>query len=514
LVPAPEVQGQKARTSIQTFGESPVSPEKRTDVFKSEQKKKNKTSIEFPVVKASEIEVTTPFEIIYTPEELQAMERQQKDYEQEQLEQAEEFEAQEKRLKGPLRYTMDKVYDAEGTEIDPFWNVPDFYREMFDGWVKEARETLAKREQTQLTVDFSKSTARVKAHKSGIASIRALDVSVESARWLWPGYIPAGKITILAGDPGLGKSTIAIDLISRISQGTFMPTGERTVTGACAVASAEDDAADTIVPRLITAGANLSRVEILRETEIDGELRYLSFPRDLQRLYDFITDHGFRMVVIDPLNAFLERGLDSHRDQDIRSLLAPLENIAETTGCAILLIAHLNKKEDSSALYRIGGSIGFIGAARSVLGVANLPESNHRVLYAIKTSHARRPASLAYEIGQSHKERKTGEEWRGENEVTNSRITWRGTCNFDPFNQKKVRDPQAQEARNFLKQILCDGELESETIQAEAKAAGIGWTTVRNVKADMGITSRKLRTGKWAWKPPDEWKSKTPNSKP
>ena len=333
----------------------------------------------------------------------------------------------------------------------------------------------------------------------------AHEIEVERPHWIWPDYIPAGKITVLAGDPGMGKSTIALDIVSRISQGTSMPTGGRSVSGTCLIASAEDAPEDTITPRLIAADANLKRVGIMREVMIDDEVKFLTFPRDLERMRSVIIKMGVRLVVIDPLNAFLERGTDSYKDQDIRSVLAPFEAIAQETMCAILIVAHLNKKEESSVLYRVGGSVGFTGAARSVLSVSKTQKDGIRVLYSVKTNLGKIPKALSYETRQARRERKEDSSaWAGESRIESSYVRWRGEVDFDPTKGPSVGDQKKAEidAEDFLRQMLTDGELCTDVLYHEAKGAGVRRAQLNQVKTQLGIHSRR-RNGKWYWKLPE-----------
>jgi len=350
-----------------------------------------------------------------------------------------------------------------------------------------------------IKVDFGK--RKKIAIGEGIVIDMAADIETERTHWVWYPYIPLGKITILAGDPGMGKSTIAIDLVSRISQGTFLPSGARTISGTCLIASAEDAPEDTITPRLIASQANLKRVGIMREVKIDGEDHYLSFPRDLSRLRDAVVSKGARILVIDPLNAFLEKGTDTYKDQDIRLILAPLESIAEETGVSILIVAHLNKKEDSSALYRVGGSIGFIGAARSVLAVGTSQKDNIRVLYSLKSNLAKRAPSLAYEMKQVRKERQNPTDWLGEDKIISNTIRWRGEVDFDPLkgpmsvnDQRKIE----MEAESFLHQMITDSEVDTDDLFREARQAGLSRAQLNAVKTKVGIRSRR-KNGKWWW---------------
>lgn len=348
-----------------------------------------------------------------------------------------------------------------------------------------------------IRTDFSRQ--RKELEGDGINIIWGNEVEVERPRWLWPGYIPAGKITILAGDPGMGKSTISIDLVSRISQGTFLPSGGRTIAGTCLIASAEDAAEDTIMPRLIAAGANISRIGIIREVMIQDEAHYLSFPRDLERLRALVIAKGARLLIIDPMNAFMEKGTDTYKDQDVRLVLAPLESIAEETGVSILIVAHLNKKEESSTLYRVGGSIGFIGAARSVLAVSHTTKDDTRALYSLKSNLAKRPPSLAYETREVKVTRKDETQWKGEDTVVSSNVRWKGEIDFDPAQQTFVKESESEtEAQEFLRALLIDSEMPTEDIFAEARQAGISKSSLNRVKSDMGIKAVK-RSGRWCW---------------
>lgn len=347
-----------------------------------------------------------------------------------------------------------------------------------------------------IEVDFSRPRDPIPGQ--GILPQSADTVEVEKTQWLWAGYIPLGKITVLAGDPGMGKSTMALDIVSRVSNGTFLPRSDsRTVAGHCLIASAEDAAADTIVPRLIAAKANLKKISVIREVRIDDEHHYLSLPRDLNRLKKLVVRKGARMLIIDPLNAFLEKGTDTYKDQDIRLVLAPLEALAEETGVAILIIAHLNKKEDSSTLYRVGGSIGFIGAARSVLAVSRT-QKDVRVLYSLKSNLAKSPPSLAYDIKQIKRE-KEKEEWKGEKTVHSSTVKWIGQIQFDP-NQRRTTDSSKSEgeAEDFLRQILVDSELPTDDIFEEGKKAGIGKSQLMHIKTEMGLKISHKK-GRWYW---------------
>jgi hypothetical protein len=204
----------------------------------------------------------------------------------------------------------------------------------------------------------------------------AKDVTPERVIWLWAGRLAAGKITIIEGDPGLGKSTATLDLAARISTGMPLPSERepRSPRGVV-VLSAEDGLADTIVPRLIAAGADLGRVFIMTGVRSpDGHDDGVSLPADLDAIERAIVAYDAALVIIDPLMAYLGAETNSNRDQDVRRALAPLAAMLERTGAACALVRHLNKMQGGSALYRGGGSIGISGAARVVLLVAKDPD--------------------------------------------------------------------------------------------------------------------------------------------
>lgn len=345
----------------------------------------------------------------------------------------------------------------------------------------------AQKETGKITADFSR--PRKVRIVGEIVEQSANDIEPEKTTWLWPSYIPAGKITIIAGDPGLGKSTLTADLTARISRGREMPENDKRFhVGTCGILSAEDEPATTIVPRLIAAAADLHRIKILRKVKIEGEdeERYLAYPRDLDRIRNYIRARGLRILIIDPMNAFLDREVDSYRDQDIRSVLAPLDDVAERTGCAIVLIYHYTKNSDRADLYRVSGAIGIVGAARSVLGVKRLDNSEDCVMYPVKSNLSRKPPALRFDILQ-----------RTEYEV--GRIEWKGKC-ADPTRSQDATPQMEKESLAFLRQEFGDGgEIESDTVKRDANAAGISWRTLCYYKHKLGAQSEK-RGGRWFWK--------------
>ena len=174
----------------------------------------------------------------------------------------------------------------------------------------------------------------------------ASEIEMEPVKWLWPGRVALGKHTCLAGEPGTGKSQLTIDLAARVSLGAPLPCSEGTAPqGSVIILSAEDSDADTIVPRLRAAGADLGRVNIIKMVELDEDgRRGFNLQADLGALERMIVKLGdVQLVVIDPISSYLGRGLDSHRNSDVRGVLEPLSEMAERLGVAIVSVTHFSK---------------------------------------------------------------------------------------------------------------------------------------------------------------------------
>ena len=220
-----------------------------------------------------------------------------------------------------------------------------------------------------------------------LTSTPATDIAPATVRWLWESYIARGKLAILDGDPGTGKSFVALDLAARLSRGGPLPGGQvldRPHT--TLLLSAEDHAGDTIRPRLIAAGADLSRVHIV--TALGMDLAPLpQFPADVPDLGQLIRFHSADLVVLDPLLPFFPREVWANHDQSVRRALTPLAVMASDTKCAVLCVRHLTKTGGSKAIYRGGASIGIVGAMRTALLLSPHPDDEKLiVLAATKTN--------------------------------------------------------------------------------------------------------------------------------
>jgi hypothetical protein len=302
-------------------------------------------------------------------------------------------------------------------------------------------------------------------------------------------------VTVLDGDPGLGKSALTLDIAARVSNGGPMPDGTPGIGAGVLVLNAEDGEADTIVPRLLAMGADLQRVRILKTIPSPSGEQQPDISADLNIIERVAVATKARLIVIDPLMAFLGSKTNTFRDQDVRRALAPVATMAERIGAAILIVRHLNKATDGNPLYRGGGSIGIIGAARCGLLVAREPDDvtgDARVLAVTKTNLGPLPVSLRYSIQPD-----------GES----IRVLWRGESNHSAAALLAVpgsveSHSELEQAAEFLKSILEDGPLTASDTLRKTRAAGYAKRTVERAKKAVGVTARRDGFGQgstWVW---------------
>jgi AAA domain len=322
------------------------------------------------------------------------------------------------------------------------------------------------------------------------------EVEPERVEWLWPGRLPLGKLAVLDGDPGLGKSVVTLDLAARISAGLELPDGQPCEPAGIVLLSAEDGLRDTIRPRLDAAEADSERIFALSTViEAKGGERMISLTKDLTVIERAIERVGAGLVVVDPLTAFLSEKTDSYKDQDVRRALAPLAALAERTRAAILIVRHLNKAQGGNTLYRGGGSIAIIGAARSGLVIAEDPEdSERRILAANKHNLSRAAPSLAFRVGTAQNGA--------------ARVIWGGVSTLTAGDiLKEPIDPEQKsalsEAKEFLRQLLGDDPVAAEEVRKDARGAGISERTLKRAKSALGVKSRKQGDA-WHWVPADQ----------
>jgi putative DNA primase/helicase len=328
------------------------------------------------------------------------------------------------------------------------------------------------------------------------------DIQAKPIQWLWQGRIARGKVSIVAGHPGLGKSQVELSMAAIVSKGGLWPVDRvRYEPGNVIIFSAEDDAADTIRPRLDAAGADVSRVFILDAVlDTTGERRSFNLAAGLERLGLMIDKiGGAALIIIDPISAYLG-GTDSHKNADVRALLAPLAELAAKYDAAIVGVSHLNKCVGGEALTRIMGSLAFVAAARAAYLIVKDPEDSKRRLFLpVKNNIGNDNTGLAFTI-----ESKTLP-----GDIETSLVVWESgpvTVTADEVMQPQVDSEERSaidDAKEFLNNILVEGPLTSKQVQADAEGAGHSWRTIQRAQKLMEIKVRKNgMTGPWMWELP------------
>ena len=309
--------------------------------------------------------------------------------------------------------------------------------------------------------------------------------------WLWRNWIPQGAVSILDGDPGQGKSLLAIEIAARLSRGAPLP-GETATSepGGVVILSAEDSLSHVIKPRLRAAVADMSRILAIPYTpDVPGQPTFSKLPVDIPILERAIKRVAARLVIFDVLACYVPATLNMQRDQDVRLALAPLAEMADRLVVACLALRHLNKNMTGPAIYRGGGSIAIVGAARSGLLLAADPNNSEmRVLACVKSNLGILPRSLSLEI-------KTADgvphiEWLGSSGQTAESLLG--------VQQAGEEKGARAEAIEFLQQELADGPKEATRIFQAAKSLGISERTLKRAKESVSAKSVKM-TGVWYW---------------
>jgi hypothetical protein len=321
------------------------------------------------------------------------------------------------------------------------------------------------------------------SHGRTLSLTRLADVEPQRVEWLWAARVPRGKVTLLVGDPGAGKSFASIAIAASVTNGTALPGGSKQDCQSVLIWNGEDGTADTIRPRAEAVGADLERIFV-----IEGELTEEGEHKPFGLLsIDLLAQHvartaGVGLVIVDPIAALLA-GVDAHRDSEIRSSLQPLADFAESFGVAVLAIAHLNKREAERALYRVGGSIGFVGLARSVLLAAIDPEDGRRAIAPLKCNLAAMPAPIEYRIDDE------GVFW------------WRPPAD-DLTADRLLRSARPdkdggalQEAKAFLREVLAEGPRHAVDVEALAEEHQVADATLKRARKALGVLTKKTKDG-------------------
>ena len=319
-----------------------------------------------------------------------------------------------------------------------------------------------------LNRDYFKSTIlKEPPKKDSVKIIRMSDVELTPVDWLWKPYLPFGKLSVLQGNPGEGKTYFAMHLAAACTNGKLLPNMERLEPFNVIYQTAEDGLGDTVKPRLIEAGADLDRVLVIDDSDVQLTLSD-------ERIEKAIIENNAKLVIIDPIQAYLGADVDMNRANEVRPIFMRLGQVAQRTGCAILLIGHLNKAAGMQSLQRGLGSIDIAAAVRSVMFIGKLKhDPTMRILTHEKSSLAPPGVSLAFSLGDEG-----GFRWFGEYDITADEML----SGIEP-----QRETKTQQAKDLICTLLAGGkQVLSEDIDKAALERGIPGRTVRDAKRELG----------------------------
>lgn len=314
--------------------------------------------------------------------------------------------------------------------------------------------------------------------KIELKMIKMSEIKSQEVDWLWYPFIPYGKLTIIQGDPGDGKTTFVLNIAAKLSKGERLDS-EMGLTEALPVIyqSAEDGLADTIKPRLEVAGADCEKISVIDESE-------KSLSMIDERLEEAVIRTKAKLLILDPIQAYLGSSMDINRANEARDKTKKLAALAEKYQCAILLIGHMNKAAGNKAAYRGMGSIDFFAVARSVLLVGRVEgEPNIRAVVQIKNNLAAFGHPKAFQLSEE------GFQWLGDYEITADEV-------LGGMIPKANKLEQAKQMLRELAETL--HSVQSKEIFDLAKEQGISKRTLENAKKELGVQARKINNS-WYW---------------
>lgn len=345
-------------------------------------------------------------------------------------------------------------------------------------------------------------TGSRQATRPSVILSKASDITPEAISWLWPGWLPVGKLTILAGSPGTGKTTLALALAATVSNGGAWPDGTRhNAPGDVLMWSSEDDPADTLVPRLMAAGADREKIHFIRSvSDQNGELQPFDPSRDIPLLGERMEQMGgARLLILDPIVSAVAG--DAHRVNDVRRDLQSLVDMAGAYRCSVLGISHFAKGgKGTTPAERVIGSQAFVALARMVLVTAKDEAAERRILARAKSNIARDDGGVSYTLEQITTDG-----------IEASRVVWgdavEGSARDILGDVEEVDDEEKterDEAAEFLLGLLSNGPMSSKEIKADAIGAGYAWRTIERAKRALDIQAKKEGLGSWKWYPPED----------
>ena len=333
--------------------------------------------------------------------------------------------------------------------------------------MKDWNDVLAHRAEIPNRNYFKSIVLKEPSKPETVKIIRMSGVELTPVEWLWKPYLPFGKLSVLQGNPGEGKTYFAMHLAAACTNGKLLPNMERMEPFNVIYQTAEDGLGDTVKPRLIEAGADLDRVLVIDDSDVQLTLSD-------ERIEKAIVENNARLVIIDPIQAYLGADVDMNRANEVRPIFMRLGQVAQRTGCAILLIGHLNKAAGMQSLQRGLGSIDIAAAVRSVMFIGKLKhDPTMRILTHEKSSLAPPGVSLAFSLGDEG-----GFRWVGEYDITADEML----SGIEP-----QRETKTQQAKDLICALLAGGkQVLSEDIDKAALERGIPGRTVRDAKRELG----------------------------
>ncbi|WP_176158145.1 AAA family ATPase [Burkholderia multivorans] len=338
--------------------------------------------------------------------------------------------------------------------------------------------------------------------RDGVILVNGADLKPEPISWLWHGWLARGKLHILAGAPGQGKTTIALAFAATVTSGGRWPDGTRCAAGNVLVWSGEDDPADTLLPRLMAAGADPKRVFFVTGSRIGGEVQSFDPARDMVALTEQCERIGsVRLIIVDPIVSAVTG--DSHKNTETRRALQPLVDLAASMDAALVGITHFAKGgQGADPTQRVVGSVAFTAVARVVLVAAKVKGEDgedRRILARSKSNIGPDDGGFEYHLEQT-------EPVAG---IFASRIAWGASVAgsarellTDPNEQDDDTTSALDAAADFIQQVLGSDVVPSKSIEVEAKEAGISWASVRRASDSLGVKKRRGDGGKWYWSLP------------
>ncbi len=327
-----------------------------------------------------------------------------------------------------------------------------------------------------------------------VCAVRLSDVTSRPVEWLWPGRIPIGKLTLLSGDPGLGKSYVTLSVAAHVTREILWPDGASAPSsGNVILLSAEDDVDDTIKPRLELMGADHSLILAVNGVRCsDGGRREFDLVSDLDPLRELLSKHPrTRLVVVDPISAYCGR-TDSHKNAEVRAMLAPLATLAAEHAVAIVAVNHLSKGVGGKAVYRSMGSLAFAAAPRAVWHVGrDRDDSSRRLLLPVKVNISPEATGLAFRIIDGRVE------WESEPITMHADDLLAAEMDRQPSDA-----PEREQAEQFLRELLAAGPVLAVDILRHAEECGLSAATIRRAKKALRVAVKREGFGvggTWHW---------------